>query len=114
MLNLLVLMVKEFYASQPTALVIEINPHHAALWHGLGWKQIGPQRHCARVNAPSVLLWAHCQEIVDYAIRAFNRDIDKLPWKLCAPYFMPWNQADGMVSRLRRDIGKFFLGNESV
>lgn len=40
-----------------TDMVIEVNPAHADFYKRmLGFEDFGPQRHCARVNAPAVLL----------------------------------------------------------
>lgn len=39
-------------------LLVEVNPRHASFYRQmLGFRQLGPQRLCPRVNAPAVLLW---------------------------------------------------------
>ncbi|MDW8324653.1 MAG: hypothetical protein RMK60_11215 [Burkholderiales bacterium] len=41
-----------------TDMVIEVNPDHVEFYKRmLGFSELGPQRHCPRVNAPAVLLW---------------------------------------------------------
>ena len=45
---------------------IEISPHHASFWKGLGWKIIGPERWCKRVNSASILMSESCEDFADY------------------------------------------------
>lgn len=41
-----------------TDLLVEVNPRHAPFYRQmLGFRQLGPERICPRVNAPAVLLW---------------------------------------------------------
>lgn len=48
-----------------TDLLIEVNPRHVRFYEtALGFRQLGPERICPRVNAPAVLLrleLAHCE-----------------------------------------------------
>ncbi len=40
-----------------TDMLIEVNPRHAGFYRrSLGFRQIGPERICSRVNAPAVLM----------------------------------------------------------
>ncbi len=52
-----------------TDMVIEVNPSHVGFYtRMLGFTQLGPERHCARVDAPAVLLWleaAHVDKMIE-------------------------------------------------
>lgn len=43
---------------QRTDLLIEVNPRHVRFYmRMLGFRRLGPERMCPRVNAPAVLMW---------------------------------------------------------
>lgn len=47
-----------------TDVVIEVNPSHAEFYKRmLGFRVIGEERLCARVNAPAVLLWVETRHL---------------------------------------------------
>lgn len=47
-----------------TDLVIEVNPDHAGFYRKmLGFTELGPLRHCPRVDAPAVLLWVQADDV---------------------------------------------------
>jgi hypothetical protein len=49
-----------------TDYVIEVNPRHAVFYKRmLGFHDFGPERMCARVDAPAVLLRLECQHMAD-------------------------------------------------
>ena len=51
-------------------VVIEVNPRHAPFYQRLlGFGQIGPLRHCQRVNAPAVLLHLAISHMDDHIAR---------------------------------------------
>ena len=49
-----------------TDYVIEVNPRHAVFYKRmLGFQDFGPERMCARVDAPAVLLRLECQHMAE-------------------------------------------------
>ena len=82
--------------------VLEVNPRHVRFYERLlGFKQIGPERVCPRVNAPSILLRS------DFAYA--SDQIKKLGGlmhlaegeKSLYPYFFNTADADGILGRLK-------------
>lgn len=50
------------YIHDKTDLLIEVNPRHARFYNRmLGFRRLGPERLCPRVNAPAVLMWLPLQ-----------------------------------------------------
>lgn len=84
-----------------TDVVIEVNPRHVSFYkHVLGFKKFGPERMCARVNAPAVLLRLE----IDYV----DQQIELLGGKTEAakgehslyPYFFSKEDEVGITERL--------------
>lgn len=55
-----------------TDMVIEVNPSHVSFYKRMfGFQELGPQRHCPRVDAPAVLLWLEA-DYVDRMIEEYG------------------------------------------
>lgn len=82
-----------------TDMVIEVNPDHVDFYKRmLGFVEYGPQRHCARVNAPAVLLWLEADR-VDGWIEAYGgRPELAKQVRMLYPYFFSPNK-DREVAR---------------
>ncbi len=84
--------------------VLEVNPRHVKFYERmLGFTQVGPERICPRVNAPSVLLRTN----FDYMSRQVEKLgglMDKAPSteKSLYPYFFTKADESGILGRLRR------------
>ena len=81
--------------------VIEVNPRHVAFYQSkLGFRQVGPQRICTRVDAPAMLLaldWATMAE----GIRKFGgRKDDSGAGKSLYRYFFDEQDEAGLLKRL--------------
>lgn len=76
-----------------TDMVIEVNPDHVAFYKRmLGFVDFGPQRHCARVNAPAVLLWLQA-DAVDRWIEDYGGKPELAKQvRLLYPYFFSPNK----------------------
>ncbi len=76
-----------------TDMVIEVNPDHVDFYKRmLGFVEYGPQRHCARVNAPAMLLWLEAER-VDGWIEAYGgRPELAKQVKMLYPYFFSPNK----------------------
>ena len=76
-----------------TDMVIEVNPDHVEFYKKmLGFVDFGPQLHCARVNAPAVLLWLQADQ-VDGWIDAYGGKPELAKQvRLLYPYFFSPNK----------------------
>jgi hypothetical protein len=82
-----------------TDLVIEVNPRHVAYYQRiLGFQQVGPERTCARVGAPAVLLHLDL-DYVDEQIELLAGRRRNVPRSLY-PYFFSKLEEDGLNRRI--------------
>jgi hypothetical protein len=88
-----------------TDMVIEVNPDHVDFYKRmLGFVDLGPQRHCARVNAPAVLLWLEAGK-VDRWIEDYGGKPELAKQvRLLYPYFFSPNKD--------REIARGLIENE--
>ena len=84
-----------------TDVVIEVNPRHVAFYKRLlGFKEFGPERMCARVNAPAVLLRLEIA-YVDQQIELVGGKTDAAKGKhTLYPYFFSKQDEIGITQRL--------------
>ena len=84
-----------------TDVLIEVNPRHAAFYEKrLGFKQIGEQRICPRVDAPAVLLHAS----LDYGAKQISKHAGfrNATEKSLYPYFFSPEEVEGLTNRIKR------------
>lgn len=82
-----------------TDLVIEVNPRHVTYYERiLGFRKAGPERTCARVGAPAVLLHLDL-DYVDEQIEALAGHRGDVPRSLY-PYFFSKVEEDGLNRRI--------------
>ena len=82
-----------------TDLVIEVNPRHVTYYQRiLGFRQAGPERTCARVGAPAVLLHLDL-DYVDEQIEALAGRRHEVRRSLY-PYFFSKLEEDGLNRRI--------------
>lgn len=84
-----------------TDVVIEVNPRHVAFYRRmLGFKEFGPERLCARVNAPAVLLRLEL-EYVDQQIESLGGKADTVAdVRSLYPFFFNKSDEIGITHRL--------------
>lgn len=84
-----------------TDVVIEVNPRHVAFYKRmLGFKELGPQRLCTRVNAPAVLLRLEL-DYVDRQIEELGGKADTATsTRSLYPFFFTRNDEIGITHRL--------------
>ena len=84
-----------------TDVVIEVNPRHVAFYKRmLGFKELGPERMCGRVNAPAVLLRLEL-EYVDQQIAALGGKSDNAgSVRSLYPFFFSKSDEIGITHRL--------------
>lgn len=84
-----------------TDVVIEVNPRHVAFYKRmLGFKEFGPERPCARVNAPAVLLRLEL-EYVDQQIDSLGGKADTVTGvRSLYPFFFTRQDEVGITHRL--------------
>ena len=84
-----------------TDVVIEVNPRHTLFYEKmLGFRQLGEEKICARVNAPAVLLRLEL-EYVDLQIKKFGGQMEKAKAeKSLYPYFFTKTDEIGITNRL--------------
>ena len=85
-------------------LIIEINPHHASFWKGLGWKVIGPERWCKRVNAASILMSESCENFADYTKLDSQKLAPGTAWKFVTRYFASSYQLEEIRQNLLQTL----------
>jgi len=85
-----------------TDLLIEVNPRHVRFYSRmLGFRRLGPERICPRVNAPAVLMWlplTHADEQIARYGGTGDRASDAR--SLYPLFFSPAEEA-GITERLR-------------
>jgi len=84
-----------------TDILIEVNPRHAPFYQrSLGFRQVGDERQCPRVNAPAVLLRLET-DYVEIQLRKFGGMMEKAKYETSLyPYsFSPSDEA-GIIQRL--------------
>jgi hypothetical protein len=87
------------YLHRVTDAVIEVNPRHALYYQRLlGFRQIGEQRHCDRVNAPAALLHIK-SDFVEEQIARHAGAAEKSTRSLY-PYFFPLPEAEQISRRM--------------
>lgn len=84
-----------------TDILIEVNPSHVSFYERmLGFEVCGPERHCARVGAPAVLLRLDAflaeRMIREYGGRAGQNRQEKTLY----PYFLAPEEEEGIIRRL--------------
>ena len=86
-----------------TDVVIEVNPRHVAFYKRmLGFTEFGPERMCARVNAPAVLLRLEL-DYVDRQIELLGGKADEVKGERSLyPYFFAKRDEIGITQRLTR------------
>jgi hypothetical protein len=84
-----------------TDVVIEVNPSHVSFYKKLlGFKELGPERYCPRVDAPAVLLWIEGIQ-VDQRIEEVGGQTDLAKQdKSLYPYFFSKAEEVGITRRL--------------
>ena len=85
-------------------LIIEINPHHASFLKGLGWKVIGPERWCKRVNAASILMSESCENFADYTKLDSQKLAPGTAWKFVTRYFASSYQLEEIRQNLLQTL----------
>ncbi len=84
-------------------ILIEVNPDHVSFYQRmLGFEVSGPERLCARVGAPAVLLRLDAnyaeRMILEYGGRASQFRQEKTLY----PYFLPPDEENEIITRLSR------------
>jgi len=84
-----------------TDVVIEVNPRHVPFYKRmLGFKELGPERLCGRVNAPAVLLRLEI-DYVDRQIERWGGKTDEAQGERSLyPYFFSKEDEKGITQRL--------------
>ena len=85
-------------------LIIEISPHHASFWKGLGWKIIGPERWCKRVNSASILMSENCEDFADYTKLDSQKLAPGTAWKFVTRYFASSSQLEEIRQNLLQTL----------
>jgi len=88
--------------------VIEVNPRHAFFYKRmLGFRQIGPERICERVNAPAILLHLDLDIMRKQIISLSPQSPSKS--RTIYPYFLSQHEE----KRLTKKLEKFFTQEKS-
>lgn len=83
--------------------VIEVNPSHAAFYKRmLGFKEIGSERMCPRVNAPAVLLWLDLVQVEKKVAEVAGKHELAKQDRTLYPYFFPPQEEARITDRLLR------------
>jgi hypothetical protein len=86
-----------------TDFLIEVNPRHALFYRRmLGFVPLGPQRTCARVNAPSVLLHLPVEHAEEQIVRHGGTAKARSSGKSLYPFCFSKNDEVGIAGRLLR------------
>lgn len=84
-----------------TDLLIEVNPRHVRFYaRMLGFRQLGPERICPRVNAPAVLMWLPLRYAAEQ-IALYGGHRDAAGIRSLYPLFFSPSEEDGILRRLR-------------
>ncbi|MDP1683484.1 MAG: long-chain N-acyl amino acid synthase [Burkholderiales bacterium] len=84
--------------------VLEVNPRHVGFYKRmLGFTQIGPERTCARVKAPAVLLRTNFAYMSEQ-VQAMGGRCERGPGsRSLYPFFFSPEDEAGIIARLTRD-----------
>jgi len=81
--------------------VIEVNPRHVAFYQSkLGFRQVGPEKICPRVNAPAILLALDWSIMADEIKKYGGRKDDGTAGKSLYRYFFDERDEAGLTKRL--------------
>lgn len=84
-----------------TDYVIEVNPRHAVFYKRmLGFKELGAERMCTRVEAPAVLLHLELSYMRDQILKFGGLMENHGAEKSFYPYFFPPKDEPGITGRL--------------
>lgn len=87
-----------------TDTLIEVNPRHVTFYERMmGFKQLGPERTCPRVNAPAVLLTLKMSYMSEQIKKYGGLGPDAKNTKSIYPYFFSPTDEAGITQRLLRD-----------
>lgn len=87
-----------------TDTLIEVNPRHVIFYERMmGFKQLGPERTCPRVNAPAVLLTLKMSYMLEQIKKYGGLGPDAKTTRSIYPYFFPHKDELGITQRLLRD-----------
>lgn len=87
-----------------TDTLIEVNPRHVIFYERMmGFKQLGPERTCSRVNAPAVLLTLKMSYMSEQIEKYGGLGPDAKNTKSIYPYFFSRTDELGITQRLLRD-----------
>jgi hypothetical protein len=93
---------------QSTDLLIEVNPRHVRFYmRMLGFRRLGPERLCPRVNAPAVLMWlplGYAEEQI--ALLGGQGDAAEGVRSLYPLFFSP-HEEEGITARLQALDSRF-------
>lgn len=82
-------------------MVIEVNPRHVSFYeNSLGFRVIGTERTCSRVNAPAVLLGLDLSYTAQQISKFGGRKNDAEAGKSLYRYFLDDQDETGLVQRL--------------
>lgn len=85
-----------------TDYVIEVNPRHAMFYKKmLGFKDLGVERTCSRVNAPAVLLWLEFEYMKEQIKRFGGLFENHGNVRSFYPYFFARHDEPGITNRLK-------------
>lgn len=84
-----------------TDLLIEVNPRHVGFYKRmLGFRQLGSERICPRVNAPAVLLWLPLKDAEEQiALYGGHGEVEGV--RSLYPLFFSPTEEEGILGRLR-------------
>lgn len=96
-----VAVILSYYVRGATDVLIEVNPKHVAFYRrGLGFAVVGEERHCARVNAPAVLLHLSLETLAGQARRLGGKPHLAATERSFYPYFFSEKEETGIFRRL--------------
>jgi hypothetical protein len=82
-------------------MVMEVNPHHVGFYQTiLGFKVIGPERTCPRVNAPAVLLGLDLSYMREQIVLFRGNKNDTAAGKSLYRYFMSAQEEADIIKRM--------------
>lgn len=85
-----------------TDLLVEVNPRHVRFYKRmLGFRQLGPERLCPRVNAPAVLMWLPLP-YAEEQIALYGGQAEAFPAvRSLYPLFFSPSEEEGITRRLQ-------------
>jgi len=85
-----------------TDLLIEVNPRHVRFYNRmLGFRTLGPERICPRVNAPAILMWLPLQYAEEQIELHGGQREDSVGNRSLYPLFFSPVEEIGITARLR-------------